>query len=187
MDLGLSGPLTLESGGDRGEGPVGGEDREVGGAAISGNMRPSTPAPRERGLIEEMEEEAREAGLGGWFNREDQTGLPESWSGSNSGTSSSQDQVRTTELTIIGGRTLPAPVRVPDLVVADGVLILLMEGPLRLYQCLIWANHGPPPTYDEDPIPSYYRWLSHALVQIGLSYEDIDSEYAGAVEEEGRE
>ena len=82
---------------------------------------------------------------------------------------------------------LPALVRVPDLVLANGVLIPLMEGPIRLYQCLIWANQGSLPTYDEDPIPSYYRWSSHALVQIGLSYEDIDSEYAGAVEEEGRE
>ena len=50
----------------------------------------------------EMEEEAREAGLGRWFNGEDQGGvLVESWSGPNSEASASQDQVCTTELTTI--------------------------------------------------------------------------------------
>ena len=39
-----------------------------------GSMRPEMPALRERGLVEQMEE-AREAGLGGWFNGMDQ-GLP---------------------------------------------------------------------------------------------------------------
>ena len=33
-----------------------------------GSMRSETPALRERGLVEQMEEEVREAGLGGWFN-----------------------------------------------------------------------------------------------------------------------
>ena len=85
--------------------------------------------PRETGLIEEMEREATEAGAGGWFNRnlEDVT---ESWSGANSDALASQDQVRTTLPTTIGGQTLPNPVRVPDNMVHLAVLTLLMEGPV---------------------------------------------------------
>ena len=79
---------------------------------------------------------------------------------------------------------LPALVRVPDLVVADGVLIPLMEGPIRPYQCLIWVNQGPPLTYDEDLIPSYHRQLSHALIQIGPLYKDLDGGYVVVVERE---
>ena len=60
-----------------------------------------------------MEEERREAGLGGWFNGMDQR-LLESWSGPNSNASKLQDQVRTTLLTTIGDQTLPDPVRIPD-------------------------------------------------------------------------
>ena len=85
---------------------------------------------------------------------------------------------------MIGGRMLPAPVRVPELVIANGVLIPLMEGPLRPYQCLVWANQGPPPTYDEDPVPSFQHHADHTLIQIRLSYEDLDGEYAGVVERE---
>ena len=70
-DLELLGLSTSESGGDRGEGLAGGEGSRDGGAAISGNMRLPTPALRERGLIEEMGEEVREAGLEGWFKGED--------------------------------------------------------------------------------------------------------------------
>ena len=49
-----------------------------GGTSVSqlGSLRLETPALRERGLVEQMEE-AREAGLGGWFNGMDQE-LPES-------------------------------------------------------------------------------------------------------------
>ena len=50
----------------------------------------------------EMEREATEAGLGGWFNRNLED-VPESWSGSNSDASASQDRVGTTLLTTIGG------------------------------------------------------------------------------------
>ena len=106
-DLELLGLSTSESGGDRGEGLAGGEGSRDGSAAISGNMRLPTPALRERGLIEEMGEEVREAGLEGWFKGEDQTRLLESWSWPNSDTSGSQNQVCTTELTTIGGQTLP--------------------------------------------------------------------------------
>ena len=76
--LGLS---TLESGGDVKEGSDGGEDRDGGSAIILESMRPPTPgpsAPRERGLIEQMEEEAAKMRLGGWFNGEDQRMFPES-------------------------------------------------------------------------------------------------------------
>ena len=65
--------------------------------------------PRETGLIAEMEREAMEAGLGGWFNGNPED-VPESWSGANSDASANQDQVGTTLLTTIGGRTLPNPV-----------------------------------------------------------------------------
>ena len=87
----------------------------------------------------------------------------------------------------IGGRTLSALVRIPDLVVVDGVLILLMEGPIRPYQCLIWVNQGSPPAYDEDPIPSFQHRMDHALIQIGPRFEDLDGEYVGAIEEEREE
>ena len=112
-DLGSSGLLTSESGGDGGDGSVGEEVNEDGGATTQESMRLLTPTLRERGLIEQMEEEAVEAGLGGWFNGEDQSGLPESWSGSNSRVLSSQDWVWMTELTMIGGRTLPSVVSGP--------------------------------------------------------------------------
>ena len=65
-------------------------------------MRRDNPMPRETGLIAEMEREAEEVGLGGWFNRNLED-VPESWSGANSDTLASQDQVGTTLLTTIGG------------------------------------------------------------------------------------
>ena len=45
---------------------------------------------REEGLIAQMEREAAEAGLGGWFNGNPED-ISESWSGSNSDASASQD------------------------------------------------------------------------------------------------
>ena len=90
-----------------------GEDSRDAGASMEGSTRVESPMLREVGLVEEMEREARESGLGGWFNGMEQE-LPESWSGHNSDASSSQDQVWTTVLTTIGGRTLPNLVRVPD-------------------------------------------------------------------------
>ena len=65
----------------------------------------------------------------GWFNGNLED-VPESWSGSNSGASASQDRVGTTLLTTIGGQTLPNPVRVPDNIAYPAVLTLLMEGPI---------------------------------------------------------
>ena len=181
-DLELLGPSTLDSGGDRGDNQDGGKGSGEGGAGTLARMRPATPAPRERGLIEQMEE-VREAGLGGWFNGEDQRDvLPEGWSGPNSKALSSQDWVHTTELTTISSHTLPNLVRVPEFIVANGVLILLMEGLIRPYQCLIWANQGLLLPYVEDPVPPFWCHIGHTLIQIGPSYEDIDSEYGGVIE-----
>ena len=83
-----------DQGGDAGNGDA--------GASPEGSTRVESPMPWEGGLIKEMEREAMEAGAGGWFNGMDQE-VPESWSGCNSVTSSSQDRVGTTLLTTIGG------------------------------------------------------------------------------------
>ena len=121
----------------------GGEDNEVGGVSPQENTRENSPMPLTSGLIAAMERDAEEAGLGGWFNGNPED-VPESWSGSNSGTSSSQDQVGVTLLTTIGSRTLPDLVRIPDNLVHPAVLTSLMEGPIRPWQCLVWAEHSPP-------------------------------------------
>ena len=72
------------------------------GASTEESMRRDSPMPWEGGLIAEMEREAIEAGLGGWYNGNLEDVL-ESWSGSNSNTLASQDRVGTTLLTTIGG------------------------------------------------------------------------------------
>ena len=72
------------------------------GASTEESTRRDSPIPQEGGLIAEMEREAMEAGLGGWFNGNLEDVL-ESWSGANSDASASQDRVRTTLLTTIGG------------------------------------------------------------------------------------
>ena len=113
----------------------GGTGSRDAGASLEGSMRVESPMPQEGGLIAEMEREAMEAGAGGWFNGLDWE-IVESWSGRNSNTSASQDQVRTTLLTTIGGQTLPNLVRVPDNIAYPSVLIPLMEGPIRPWQSL---------------------------------------------------
>ena len=70
--------------------------------ALAEVMRRDSPMPRETRLIAEMEREAEEAGLGGWFNGNPED-VPESWSGANSDASASQDRVGMTLLTTIGG------------------------------------------------------------------------------------
>ena len=113
---GLTDTSSSGSGGSDASG--GGSDNQ-GGAVDSVDageftgLRMNSPMPRESGLIVEMEREAMEAGAGGWYNGNVED-VPESWSGANSNASASQDRVRTTLLTTIGGRTLPNPVRVPD-------------------------------------------------------------------------
>ena len=85
--------------------------------------------PGKWGSAPSVERDAEEAGLGGWYNGNLEE-VPESWSGANSDASASQDRVRTTLLTTIGGRTLPNPVRVPDNITHPAVLTSLMEGPI---------------------------------------------------------
>ena len=84
---------TWESGGDDEDNQAGGEGSGGAGVSPLGSMRPltrlATLEPRRHGLIKEMEEEVRVAGLGGWFNRMDQE-LLESWSGPDSNTSKLQ-------------------------------------------------------------------------------------------------
>ena len=53
-------------------------------------MRQDSPILREEGLIAQMERDAEEAGLGGWFNGNPEDVL-ESWSGANSDALASQD------------------------------------------------------------------------------------------------
>ena len=156
--------------------------------ALAEVMRRDSPMPPTSGLITSMERDAEEAGLGGWFNGNLED-VPESWSGANSDVSASQDQVGTTLLTTIGGRTLPNPVRVPDNIVHLAVLTSLMEGPIRPWQCLVWSDASPP-RYSQDLLDDHTSRPGGILLQVGLSLIDIDGEYrgGGVVEEvEGNE
>ena len=175
---------TSESSGSGGSGASGdGQDDLVGegiglvAGALGEVMRRDSPMPRETGLIAEMEREAEEAGLGGWFNGNPED-VPESWSGANSDASASQDRVGTTLLTTIGGRTLPNPVRVPDNTVHSAVLTTLMEGPVRLWQCLVWSEESPP-RYSRDLPDDHTSRPGGILLQVGPSLIDIDGEYRG--------
>ena len=140
-------------------------------------MRRDSPMPPMSGLIASMERDAEEAGLGGWFNGNPED-VPESWSGSNSGASASQDRVGTTLLTTIGGRTLPNPVRVPNNIVHPAVLTSLMEGPVRPWQCLVWSEESPP-RYSRDLPDDHTSRPGGILLQVGPSLIDIDREYRG--------
>ena len=127
---------TSSSSGSGGSAASGDDQDDQGGDAVNEAAGESTevrredsPMPRETGLIAEMEREATEAGARGWFNGNPED-IPESWSGANSDASASQDRVRTTLLTTIGGQTLPNPVRVPDNIIHPAVLTSLMEGPI---------------------------------------------------------
>ena len=156
--------------------------------ALAEVMRRDSPMPPTSGLITSMERDAEEAGLGGWFNGNLED-VPESWSGANSDVSASQDQVGTTLLTTIGGRTLPNPVRVPDNIVHLAVLTSLMEGPIRPWQCLVWSDASPP-RYSQDLPDDHTSRPGGILLQVGLVLIDVDGEYrgGGVVEEvEGNE
>ena len=90
---GSSSSLEVETSGVSGDSPViqdGGEVNEDVGASLQESMRWDSPMLREEGLIAQMEREAEEAGLGGWFNGNLED-VPESWSGANSDMSASQD------------------------------------------------------------------------------------------------
>ena len=79
--------------GASGDGPDdqgGDEVNEVNGVSPRESMRWDSLMPPTQGLIASMERDAEEAGLGGWFNGNPED-VPESWSGSNSSVSASQD------------------------------------------------------------------------------------------------
>ena len=182
----MEGPSTEGSSSEAETSDASGRDRdnqggdvvsEDAGTSAEGSMRVGSPMPWEGGLIVEMEREAMEAGAGGWFNGNPED-VPESWSGPNSNMSASQDQVGTTLLTTIGGQTLPDLVRVPNNILQPAVLRLLMEGPVRLWQCLVWSEASPPP-YSHNLPPLHLSGPSHVLLQVSPYYEDINSEYRG--------
>ena len=182
----MEGLMEEESGSSDSEGSGvsgGGSDDRVSegvglvAGALAEVMRRDSLMLRETGLIEEMEREAEEAGLGGWFNGNPED-IPESWSGANSDASASQDRVRTTLLTTIGGRTLPNPVRVPDNMIHPAVLTSLMEGPIRPWQCLVWSDASPP-RYSRDLPDDHTSRPGGILLQVGPSLIDIDGEYRG--------
>ena len=153
------------------------EDNVDDGVFPQGSTRQDSPMLPSTGLIAAMERDAEEAGLGGWYNSNLEE-VPESWSGSNSGASSSQDQVGVTLLTTIGGQTLPNLVRVPDNVVHPAVLTSLMEGPIQPWQCLVWSDVSPP-RYSRDLPDDHTSRPGGILLQIGLLLIDVDGEYRG--------
>ena len=183
---------TSESSGNGGSGASGddGDDQVSAGiglvaGALQEVMRRDSPMLPTSGLIASMERDAEEAGLGGWFNRNPED-VPESWSGANSDASASQDRVGTTLLTTIGGQTLPNPVRVPDNIIHSAVLTTLMEGPIRPWQCLVWAEASPP-RYSRDLPDNHSSRPGGILLQVGPSLIDVDGEFwgGGVVEEVG--
>ena len=145
--------------------------------ALQEVLRRDSPMLPTSGLIASMERDAEEAGLGGWYNGNPED-VPESWSGANSDASASQDRVGTTLLTTIGGWTLPNPVRVPNNIVHPAVLTSLMEGPVRPWQCLVWAEDSPP-RYSRDLPDDHTSQPGGILLQVGPSLIDIDGEYRG--------
>ena len=80
----------LDVSGDSLDDQDGGEDNADGGVSPQASTRPDSPMPPMQGLIVSMERDVEEAGLGGWFNGNLED-VPESWSGSNSNMSASQD------------------------------------------------------------------------------------------------
>ena len=67
-----------------------GEGIDLVAGALVEVMRGDSPIPQTTGLIAEMERDAEEAGLGGWYNGNPED-VPESWSGANFDTLASQD------------------------------------------------------------------------------------------------
>ena len=84
----------------------------------------------------------------------------------------------TTLLTTIGGRTLPNPVRVPDNITHPAVLMTLMEGPIRPWQCLVWSKNSPL-RYSRDLPDDHSAHPGGILLQVGPSLFDIEGEYRG--------
>ena len=78
-----SGAGTSGASGDAPDDQGGDEVNKVNGVSPQESMRQDSLMLREEGLIAQMEREAEEAGLGGWFNGNPEDVL-ESWSGANS-------------------------------------------------------------------------------------------------------
>ena len=78
--------------------------------------------------------------------------------------------------------------RVPDNIVHPAVLTSLMEGPIRPWQCLVWAEESPP-GYSQSLPDDHTACPGGILLQVGPSLIDIDREYrgGGVIEEEGNE
>ena len=57
-----------------------------------------------------------------------------------------------------------------------------MEGPIRPWQCLVWAEGSPPP-YSPNLPPLHTLGPNHVLLQIGPLLINIDGEYRGGVEQ----
>ena len=91
-----------------------------------------------------------------------------------------------TLLTTIGSHTLLNLMRVPDNLITPTVLRPLMEGPLRLWQFLVYSEMSPP-LYTEDLLALHSTSPSHVLLQVRPYYKDLDGEYWGGVAEEGEE
>ena len=68
--------------------------------------------------------------------------------------------------------------RVPNNLVQPAVLTSLMEGPIRLWQCLVWSDASPP-RYSRDLPDDHTSQLGGILLQVGPSLIDIDGEYRG--------
>ena len=61
-----------------------------------------------------------------------------------------------------------------------------MEGPVRPWQVLVWAEQSPL-SYSQDLPLLHMTGPSHVLLQVGPYYEDLDGEYRGGVVEERQE
>ena len=62
--------------------------------------------------------------------------------------------------------------------VHQAVLTTLMEGPVRPWQCLVWAEHSPPP-YSRDLPDDHTSRPGGILLQVGPPLFDLDGEYRG--------
>ena len=62
--------------------------------------------------------------------------------------------------------------------VHPAVLTSLMEGPVRPWQCLVWAEESPPSYMWDLPLDHTSR-TGGILLQMGPSLIDIDGEYRG--------
>ena len=64
--------------------------------------------------------------------------------------------------------------------VHPAVLTTLMEGPVRPWQCLVWARESPP-VYSRDLPLDHSSRPGGILLQVGPSLIDIDGEFRGGV------